>query len=272
MKKFEGILFCTDLDGTLFSSDKTVSKENLSAIEYFKSVGGLFTVVTGRLPETTNAICELVKPNVPYGCVNGGGIYDGASKKYLWNTCLDDAFIDLVKEIEVRFKVGIQLNTEKGIFFIKENSAMERFRRLTGAPPRFCSIDEVEKPVLKVLTGSEREEELLEVRDFLISHPYSDRFDFIRSERTLFEILPKGVSKGTVLQKIAELLKVDMKKTIAVGDFDNDVSMIKVAGLGFAVANAVDSAKAAADYVTVSNNESAIAAIIDGLDKGIYTI
>ena len=50
MKKFEGCLICTDLDGTLFRSDKTVSKENIDAIEYFKSEGGYFTFVTGRMP------------------------------------------------------------------------------------------------------------------------------------------------------------------------------------------------------------------------------
>ena len=50
MGKFDGILICTDLDGTLINSSEKVSKENLDAIEYFKANGGLFTFVTGRLP------------------------------------------------------------------------------------------------------------------------------------------------------------------------------------------------------------------------------
>ena len=48
MKKFEGLLFCTDLDGTLYASDGTVPKANLEAIEYFNKNGGKFTFVTGR--------------------------------------------------------------------------------------------------------------------------------------------------------------------------------------------------------------------------------
>ena len=40
MKKFEGIFFCTDLDGTLLRNDKSISKTNLDAIEYFKNEGG----------------------------------------------------------------------------------------------------------------------------------------------------------------------------------------------------------------------------------------
>ena len=47
---FDGILICTDLDGTLLANDKSISDENLRAIEYFKENGGYFTFVTGRTP------------------------------------------------------------------------------------------------------------------------------------------------------------------------------------------------------------------------------
>ena len=102
----------------------------------------------------------------------------------------------------------------------------------------------------------------------LHNHPLADRFTLIRSERTLFEILPKSVNKGVALMKMAELLGIDPDRTIAAGDYYNDVSMLKVAGAGFAVSNAVEEAKQAADYITVSNDENAIAAIIDLLDRG----
>ena len=51
MKKFEGILMVTDLDGTLLRNDKSISEENLKAIEYFKSNGGIFAFVTGSFFE-----------------------------------------------------------------------------------------------------------------------------------------------------------------------------------------------------------------------------
>ena len=53
------MLFCTDLDGTLYNDEKTVSKQNLDAIEYFKSEGGLFTFITGRVPATSKDICSI---------------------------------------------------------------------------------------------------------------------------------------------------------------------------------------------------------------------
>lgn len=110
-------------------------------------------------------------------------------------------------------------------------------------------------------------EELIEL---LRSHPRAEEFDFIRSEKILYEILPKGVSKGALLCKMAQLLGIEMKHTVAVGDYNNDISMVRAAGIGFAVANGVPEVKAAADHVTVSNEEHAIARIVEELDRGIF--
>lgn len=271
MKKFEGVLFCTDLDGTLYSNDKTVSKENLDAIAYFQSEGGLFTFITGRVPMTSRHICETIRPNAPFGCINGGGIYDPVAQKYLFSTDLPRDVLELVREVDRRLPdVGIQLNTEQTVWFCKMNSTMERFHLRTGLPRMICGYEEVTSPIQKIVFGHDEEETVEALAELLNSHPLAAHFDFIRSERTLYEILPKGVSKGNLLCKLAESLGIDMAKTIAVGDYFNDISMIRAAGLGFAVANAVEDARSVADYVTVSNNESAIAAIIDGLDRGTF--
>ncbi len=269
--KFEGMLFCTDLDGTLYKNDKTVSKQNLDAIEYFKSKGGLFTFITGRTPCTTKDICSTIKPNAPYGCFNGAGIFDALENKFLWKMSLPKSAQELIQAVDEQLpQMGIQFNTDDQVYFYKDNFAMECFRRLTGTKNIYCNYEDVKDTIIKVVFAHTEQEELNSLIKLIHSHEKADEFDFICSERTLYEILPKGASKGNALCKMAELLGIDIKKTIAVGDYYNDVSMIKAAGVGFAVSNAIDAAKEAADYVTVSNEENAIAAIIDGLDKGIY--
>ena len=273
MKKFEGILFCTDLDGTLFRNDKTVSKENLEAIEYFKAEGGLFTFVTGRVPKTTVSICELIKPNAPFGCINGGGVYDSRTDEYLWNTYLPREALELVRAVDEELpEIGIQLNTKEEVIFSKDNAAMELFRRATGMPNIYRHYDEVAEPILKVVFGHVEVPMVEALERFLTSHPKADNFDFIRSEKKLYEILPKGVSKGTLLLKLSELTNIDARRTIAIGDYYNDISMIRAAGLGVAVENAVEDAKAVADYISVSNENHAIASVIDGLDRGLLKI
>ena len=271
MNKFKGMLFCTDLDGTLYDDDKTVSKQNLDAIEYFKSEGGIFTFITGRVPATSGAVCEIIRPNGPYGCFNGGGIYDPHKQRYLWNAFLPENVAELVREVDRQLpEMGIQYNTESGVYFNKDNPAMVRFREVTGLPNIGGHYAQLREPAMKIVFAHTEESQILALAELLNSHPKAEEFDFIRSEKTLYEILPKGVSKGSALGKMAELLGIRKDKTIAAGDYNNDVSMIKAAGVGFAVANAVEEAKAVADHITVSNREHAIAAIIDGLDKGRY--
>lgn len=269
MKKFEGVLICTDLDGTLLQGDHTVSRENLDAISYFQQEGGLFTFVTGRMPYFAEDIYELVRPNAPIGCINGGGIYDFRAREYVWRMELPKNARELVMRVAERVEgVGIQVNTFERVYFCQENSAMAWFREITGMPNLVRAYDEVSEPIAKIVFGDEDETHINAVMQTLHTHPMADQFDFIRSEYRLYEILPKGVSKGIGLEKLAEHLNIDMRKTVAVGDYNNDVPMIRVAGCGIAVANAVDELKACANRVTVSNEENAIARIIRDLDSG----
>ena len=269
MGKFDGILICTDLDGTLLRNDKTISDENREAIEYFKREGGYFTFVTGRMYFTARRLYDMVKPNAPIGCINGGGIYDYEQEKYLWSMILPEGAKELVGAVyDAVPSAGIQMNALDAIYFCRDNDAMYHFRKRTGATFLQGDYRTIDVPVGKVVFGDEDENNILKIAEVLNNHPRTAEFDYIRSEKTLYEILPKGSSKGNLLPRLAAILGVDMARTIAVGDYNNDVSMIKMAGVGIAVANATAEAKAAADYVTVSNEEHAIAKIIEMIDRG----
>ena len=273
MGKFDGILICTDLDGTLINSGHSISRENLDAIEYFKSEGGAFTFVTGRVPMTTGELYSVVRPNVPVGCINGGAIYDFAKNEYVWLSTLGDSAIDMIDFVAENMPdIGIQVDTANNIYFSKNNDGTEYFRKRTGVPNTEKHYRDIEEPISKVLFLSMDNERILELADLLKTHPLYGDFDFVRSEATLYELLPKGNSKGNVMKRLVEYLGLDMQRTIAIGDYDNDVSMLRAAKLGIAVANAVESAKAAADLVTVSNDEHAIAKVIYDIDSGAIVI
>lgn len=273
MGKFDGILICTDLDGTLLRNDKTISNENREAIEYFKREGGYFTFITGRMPFYSTSAYRAVNPNVPFGCVNGGGVYDGVSEKYIWKCNADSEILELVEYIDKRFSdIGIQVYLFDRVYFVKENELMVKFRKLTGLPELFCDYHDIKEPIAKVIFGSESEETIFDIAKALKEHPLSENFDFIRSEHTLFEILPKGVTKGLALEKLVEYLKIDPKKTVAIGDYDNDIGMFKSAGLAVAVSNACEAAIKAADRITVSNEEHAIARVIAAIESGEYEL
>ena len=269
MNKFEGILICTDLDGTLLKGDKTVSHENSEAIEYFKAEGGKFTFITGRMPYFSQKARDMVKPNAPIGCANGGAIYDFETGEYVFKQLFPREGLDLVEYAEKNVPgIGVSVYTFDRIYFSAENEAMKHFRAVTGVENAVKPYREIEEPLTKVVFGDTNPESLLKLEKLLRAHPMADEFEFVSSERILFEILPKGVSKGSVLPKLSSHLGIDMRKTVAVGDFHNDVPMLRAARYGVAVANACDAAKEAANYHTVSNEEHAIAQIIADIESG----
>lgn len=269
MGKFTGVLICTDLDGTLLRNDKTISRENLDAIEYFKGEGGVFTFVTGRMPSFVLDIYDTVKPNAPFGCINGGGLYDAVKQEYIWKQVMPNTVLELVKCADENFPhMGIQVNTFHHVYFCKENETMKHFREFTKLPNLACHYNDVKEPFAKILFGSDNNAEILSLQETLMAHPLANEFDFIRSEQTLFEILPKGIGKGTAITKLVQHLGLDSNKTVAIGDYNNDISMFRAAKIGISVSNACEEALAAADQITVSNEEHAIAKIIYDLQDG----
>ncbi len=269
MKKFEGWLFATDLDGTLLDDEKNVSRENLEAIEYFKSEGGLFTFVTGRIPAGARHIVDIVKPNAPFACIQGGGVFDPCENKLLWAVEMPHKVFDMIEYIEDLFPtVGIELNVPDKIYFCKKNIYTEKHRTDERFDDLTCKLREVPEPFSKVLIVDSADK-IPEIAKALHEHPLASEFDFVRSDEWYYEILVKGTNKGRGLEKLCEILGIDKKKTIAAGDQDNDEMLLKSAEFSFAVANASPTAKNSAKFVTVSNNESAIAEIIYNIEKYI---
>lgn len=269
MGKFDGILICTDLDGTLYRDDKTISKENKEAIEYFKREGGWFTFITGRMPYYSRQAYDAARPNVPFGCINGGGLYDGVAGDYVWKTPLADEVDELLECVDRQCPdAGIQVTLFDKALFSRDNEVTEMFRQRTGVPHQVKHYRDIRETKAKIVFGCPREDVILGVEKTLKTHPMAEKFSFIRSEKTLFEILPKGVDKGLALAKLIEYLGADPKKTIAVGDYNNDIGMFRAARYGIAVANACQAAKDAADLITVSNEQHAIAQIIYDIENG----
>ena len=270
MKKFENILICTDLDGTILNSKKQISRENLEAIAYFKSEGGYFTFVTGRPPVIAFDICKLISPNAPFGCFNGGGLYDHVAGKYLWYEEMSSSVFSMLDDVRREFSdIGFQMNTAGPIYFCNDSPTMENFRKITGAPKLIKDYRDIEEPLVKVVFGDSDPEKIRALAHFLSAHPMADQFEFVSAEPTLYEILVKGTHKGAVISRLCEILGVDTRRTVAIGDYDNDVGMLREAALGVAVSNASPAAMAAADVVLdVSNDEHAIAALIHGIEIG----
>ena len=92
-----------------------------------------------------------------------------------------------------------------------------------------------------------------------------DEADVVSSSTMTLEVLPHGVNKGKAIAAISEKLSIPLSDMVAFGDWDNDIGMLRTAGTGICMANGSEAAKAAADFVTLSNNEDGIAYALEKL-------
>lgn len=265
MNKFKGYLICTDCDGTLTDRDVKVSDENAKAIKYFQQEGGLFTLATGRFADHVNLFKDRFEINAPMVSLNGTALYDTKEDKLIKSWTMDK---EDCRELLHYININWRQVWEYWLNYSHHES--------TGFKPMDCEpghksldelIDSLPKDMYKIVTIQPKEV-TIEMQKDLKKH-FGDRFRFDSSWAEGLEIQSIHSGKGVAVQYMKEHLDVDIHTTIGVGDYENDISLLECADIGYAVSNAIDSVKAVADRVTVSNNESAIAAIIKEIEADI---
>ena len=110
------------------------------------------------------------------------------------------------------------------------------------------------EPINKLIVLAEPERHTGELRPALTEH-LGDAASLTMAVPTMLEVLPKGGSKGAGVQVLLERLGVDPQAVMALGDAENDLGMLELAGLAVAMGNAPPSVQAVAQYVTASNKE-----------------
>jgi Cof subfamily protein (haloacid dehalogenase superfamily) len=123
-------------------------------------------------------------------------------------------------------------------------------------------IEENYQIILKVVIVSDMDEigELKKLRNEIINMM---DVEVVSSAENNIEIMSKGISKGNAVKILGDIYGISKDEIICIGDSENDISMIEYAGLGIAMANATDDLKAAADYVTDTNDNDGVAKAIE---------
>ncbi len=254
-KRYDGCLICTDMDGTLLTTDKHLSRENADAIKYFQEQGGLFTVATGRYWDFVEDYKDVFVPNTLVISLNGCAISEYGTRKIVRCTTMDKSCFN---DAEYIFNSCPQLtmllvNTTNGFEAVKPTNL-----------GRLSELEINERNVIYKMTYMCLPGHTLngQTRDFFAGFS-KDRYNCEQSWPGGMEYYPLEGGKHNAVMWLKRHTGSD--KLVCVGDFENDIGMLSVADTGVAVANALDSVKAAADYVTVSNDESAIARVIEKL-------
>lgn len=268
MRKINYPLIVSDFDGTLVKKDGTISEENRRAIDEYIACGGKFAISTGRM---TSGILHRARELGLKGlisCCQGAIIVDIESGKTIMEGRLPlKSTIAACKKME-KMDLHIQVYDSWEYYSNKDDEALKSYERGVGKKavlvldkPLSQFVAETSLRSYKVLAMVKHEE-----NEKVLAALTAENFEgctTTRSSRSLVEVINQNFSKGTAVQFIAKHYGISLEKTIAVGDQQNDIPMIEVAGLGIAVQNADERLKAVADYVTEATfNENAIAEII----------
>lgn len=265
MGRFEKVLIASDFDGTLKNDDGIITDDVIAAIKYFISEGGYFTVCTGRTYQGFH-LYDPTYINAPVLLANGSTAYDyEKNETVFFNGISRDKGVALVRAIMENFPgVSIEMYPFNSTYAINldDNSR----RHFTSQDIPYKVIDDpsqAEFPWAKfMLAAGERS---LEIQQFM-----RENFDdptFLPTAGEYIEIIKKGSDKGVGLLTLADRLGVEHDRAFAVGDGYNDIEMLVAAKAGFVPENGSPEALEHADYVVRSNNDGAVANVIEILEK-----
>lgn len=262
------ILF-VDLDATLLSDDKTVSARNREAIHRMLEQGHYLALATGRPVESARLVARDLGLNVP-GCYmiafNGAVLYDCAADRVLLKRTIP---IEVVQELFERAKKAglyIQTYNNTDVLTAKHSKELDYYISKAHISYKLSPnvLDALEEEPQKVLMiALERQERLVKFQKDNLKWEQGKCNSFF-SCREYLEYCPLNTSKGTGVEYLAKILGMPMDATVAVGDEENDISMIQTAHVGVAMKNGIKEIKDVADYVTKNdNNHDAIAEVIE---------
>lgn len=258
MGKFDGYLFMTDMDGTFTQpGEPEISPENCQAIRYFQSEGGKFSVATGRSPNFIQNYINYFQPNAPLITLNGAMICTADGNTPLKEFFIDEKIMDVLSFL-------LPLPYMECVYF--GNGITQYNRMMEGTlEEKLNYYAALPKPWYKIVTR--QPEEYAQMLTAELQKRFGHLYEFDRSYSKGIEIHQIGSSKGAGMDWVVANSPDPIRVTIAAGDYENDISMIKRATIGYAVENAIDAVKQAADRITVSHKESAIARIIEDLER-----
>ncbi len=270
--KYEAIF--SDYDGTLIGDDYIVSKENKDAIQKYVKNGGKFFMSTGRILKSIYPHIMELDVDTDIAIVSQGAeIYDLKNKKMLKQTLVQLAQLKkindfIVSQLNFDDKLTPFMYIDDEIYFMDRNEESIKM---------FCDILKVDVHIIKTdLYDFALKVNALPSKVLVIVDPkYRDAFIengnkllgeevvFCASRDFLIEIMPKGINKGEAVKYVCEKYDIMLSDVICIGDSDNDLSMIEIAGLGVATGNAYDSVKKKAKYISTSCENSALADVIN---------
>lgn len=242
-------LMAADYDLTLTRSDRKVSAHTRETIRAVYAAGRFVTLASGRLGGSAEVARELFPGDVPLILGNGALVQSCATGETLSETLMDgQSALTLLRWCRRRANAAI-VYAPSGIYTDRVNAVSEAYAQSFSSTPMPLPFPEeiAREGLYKILLLGLPVTVRRAGKKLLADPPCP--VDCFTSSPEALEIVPLGVNKAAGLARAAELLGIPREETIAIGDGENDISMLRWAGLGIAMSNASAAVKAAADVI-----------------------
>lgn len=258
-------LLAVDLDGTLLTTDKKISEVNLRALHRYMEAGGRVVVSTGRAYPGAKKHLDRLNTNAPVITNNGAILLEKGEIIFEEGLEAEDAgrILDLGNQYDVSMIIWSHFNLFGNRI---DDKLLDYGRRFGDTVPQEIPGGDYEALIRQGITkilwyvSVERAQELVG----LIPRERLGNVTVQTSEPMFIEFFNKKVSKAIVLGKVCEKYGIPIGRVMAIGDAENDICMLKLAGLGIAMANGNEAVKRSADVVTTrTNDEDGVAEVIE---------
>lgn len=261
-------LIVCDLDGTALGHDMHYAPGAREALQTAQARGLTVTLATGRGAQPTAHFAAELGLTAPLICFQGGHIYDPNSQTTLYETRLDPRVIPVVNHLAQQHGWLLHFETPQMLYLTETQNYPEALHHLIRVSAwtevRDFLTDLPEVPHKFILTARRPEERpALEHHLRQLAQHHHLPLDVFASHAYLVEGMPAGVHKAAGLAWLAAHLGIDRREVLALGDNDNDATMLRWAGVGVAMGNASPAALAAADWVAPACEAGGVAAAIE---------
>ncbi|SCZ01986.1 Cof-type HAD-IIB family hydrolase [Alkaliphilus peptidifermentans] len=267
-------LVAIDIDGTLLNSNHVIPEENIETIRQLREKGVSFVIVTGRPDTAVKEYVETLGINAPVLGCNGASIRDVLTGKiHSLKTIPNDILIKLYEFFHSRniYPRYYSLDSVYSFNTDEFNEAVNPFavfsKRLAGMMS-FKVIKDIDfllkwdTKIVKVVYITEEYETIAPIQEELRKIP---GIEALRSTKTGLDIFADDVSKGKALLSYAESLGIKKEEIIAIGDGENDLSMLEAVGFPVTLKNGEEALKEIAKFV--SNDEAGVAKALKKIYK-----
>ncbi|WP_283587473.1 sugar-phosphatase [Limosilactobacillus viscerum] len=260
-----------DIDGTLINDNREITPKTVAAIKKASEQGVKIVLCTGRPMTGVSAYLDQLGLNNrddEYVVSFNGGLAQTTSKKVMVNYSI--SFNDYADWVNYCLKEGVHSQIETRDYIYTTNQDLSPYTiyesELVSMPVRYRSMDEMARTrdqyvVIKAMMVDTKEVIDRAWKD--LPQEMADRFSIVRSEDFYLEFMHKSASKGQALNRLCDELGITANEVMALGNAQNDDSMIEFAGTGVAMGNSVPGTRQIADDITADNNHDGVAAAIE---------